>query len=94
MVLYKPDCDSNDCQYCNEKATALILGPTANETLLHLICIDGFSFDSKEVFILLLRHVGRARIGVNLKATCQKAARQPVNNLVRHYTWRKLPSFV
>ena len=39
--------------------------------------VDGFSFDSKEVFILLLRHVGRAGAGVNLKATCQKATRQP-----------------
>ena len=34
-------------------------------------------FDRKEVFILLLRHVGRAGVGVNLNATCQKAARQP-----------------
>ena len=39
--------------------------------------VDGFSFDRKEVFILLLRHLGRAGVGVNLKATCQKAARQP-----------------
>ena len=33
-------------------------------------CVDGVSFDCKEVFILLLRHLGRARVGVNLKATC------------------------
>ena len=33
-------------------------------------CVDGFSIDRKEVFILLLRHLGRAGVGVNLKATC------------------------
>ena len=26
MVLYKPDCDSNDCELPNEKATPSILG--------------------------------------------------------------------
>ena len=44
---------------------------------LRQVCVDGFSFDRKEVFILLLRHLGRAGVGVNLKATCQKAARRP-----------------
>ena len=29
------------------------------------------AFDRKEVFILLLGHLGSAGIGVNLKATCQ-----------------------
>ena len=36
--------------------------------------LDGFSFDRKEVFILLLRHLSYAGVGTDLKATCQKAA--------------------
>ena len=31
---------------------------------------DGFSFSFKEVFILLLRHLGSAGVGLDLKATC------------------------
>ena len=38
--------------------------------------LDGFSFDCKEVFILLLRHLGSAGIGVNLKVTCHEGDRQ------------------
>ena len=55
--------------------------------------VHGFSFDCKEVFIRLLRHVGRAGVGVNLKATCscQKAARQLCWRPGCHYPWRKLP---
>ena len=37
---------------------------------------DGFSFDCKEVFILLLRHLGSAGVGLDSKATCQKRTRQ------------------
>ena len=35
--------------------------------------VSRFSFDRKEMFILLLGHLGSAGVGVNLKATCQKA---------------------
>ena len=33
-------------------------------------------FDHKEVFILLLRHLDSAGVGVYLKGTCQEADRQ------------------
>ena len=38
--------------------------------------VDGFSFDHKEVFILLLGYLGSAGVGANLKVTYTR--KQPV----------------
>ena len=49
---------------------------TINENGASTFGLDGFSFDCKEVFILLLGHLGSAGVGVNSKATCQERTRQ------------------
>ena len=39
-----------------------------------LVCLAGFCVNRKEVFILLLRHLGRAGIGVNSSSTSSARA--------------------
>ena len=57
---------------------------TANENSASSFAfVDGFSFDCKEVFILLLRHLGRAGVW---RPTIRKQLDSRVNNLVGHYT--------
>ena len=39
----------------------------SKSTLLPGSTVDGFSFDHKEVFILLLRHPGGTGVGINVR---------------------------